>query len=216
MAKKVESTSVGAVMARWGLPGAGVLLLGLLIWWLTRPSAVALLEVDSPSPDQIRRIATILLVHDDFMVRSKASEKLSSLGQAAVPVLKEIAQTHSDPRVCKAVLDILSALDAKGAADAIVQRSRDSNAEIRREAVIAAGRLEDPRSREVLQQGLQSSEPGIRLKAVEGIGARRDASSVAALQGALKDPDPTVHLHAARALQLITGQDYRNHIRPGR
>lgn len=194
--------------------GGGILVLALFVYWATRPSLKTLLDVAAPTPEQIRTIASVLLLDDDFSIRSRASAKLTALGQAAVPVLKELAATHPDPAVRKAVLDLLTGLDPKSAAEIVVQLSRDKNVEVQRTAVSVAARLDDSRSLEVLQQGVQSEDGGVRQAAVEGLGARREASAVSALESALKDPNITVRRHAARALQLITGKNYNNQVRP--
>ena len=140
----------GASHKRWS---SGVLLLAALIYWGTRPWADALLEITSPTPAQIHQIAWTLLRHDDFKIRARATEKLRSLGQTAVPVLKDVAQTHPDAAVRKAVLDILLGLDPKAAADLVAQLSQDKNPDVQRTAISAAKHLDDPRSYEILDQG---------------------------------------------------------------
>jgi HEAT repeat protein len=195
--------------------GGGVLLLAGLIYWGTRPSATDLLDAASPTPDQIRQIASSLLLHEDFKVRARASEKLCALGPTAVPVLKDVAQAHQDPMVRKAVMDILIALDTKAAAEVATKLSQDNNPEVQRSAITAAKYMEDPRSYEILSRGIQSQDESTRLAAIQAVGARREQQAVSALEGALRDPSSsiTVKRHAARSLQLITGKDYNSQVR---
>ena len=219
MAKKAKSGTSGGVTWQKVLPTSGgvlgVLLLAALIYWGTRPSADALLEITSPTPAQIHQIAWTLLRHDDFKIRARATEKLRSLGQTAVPVLKDVAQTHPDAAVRKAVLDILLGLDPKAAADLVAQLSQDKNPDVQRTAISAAKHLDDPRSYEILDQGARSQDATTRQAAVEALGARRDPRAVPVLEAALRDPNAsmTLQLHAARALQLITGRDYNDQVR---
>jgi HEAT repeat protein len=215
MAKKVCSSGGGGISWQKIVPtGLGVLLLAGFIYWATRPSATALLNVASPTPGQIRQIATTLLLDTDFKIRAKAAEKLTSLGQTAIPVLRDIAQTNSDPNLRKAVLDILVSLDPKGTADLMAQMSKDKDPQVQLAVISAAKAIDDPRSYDILTQGVRSQDQTARQAAVEGLGARRDARAVPDLEAALNDPNSsiTVRRHAARSLQLITGRNYDDRV----
>jgi HEAT repeat protein len=219
MANRIKSGgSRNQVLIRQVLPvGAGILVLGGLIYWFTRPSADALLNVTSPTPQQIREIASNLLLHEDYKIRTRAGDRLAALGQTAVPVLKDVALTHNDVRVRKAVLEILTGLDPKCAADVALLMSKDGDAEIQRTGVSAARHLDDPRTYDVLAQGLKAKDAAVRQDAVEGMGVRGDSRAVPALESTMKNEkeDITVRRHAARSLQLITGRNYNSEVRSG-
>ena len=50
-----------------------------------------LLNAKSLTPEQIRQIATRLIIHEDIQVRMKATDRLAQEGAAAVPVLKDLS-----------------------------------------------------------------------------------------------------------------------------
>jgi len=62
-------------------------------------SAEDLLDKETLTSGEIGRVAEELLLHDDLKIRTRASEKLAAQGDAAVPVLKDLALDTSDSKL---------------------------------------------------------------------------------------------------------------------
>jgi len=182
-------------------------------YWIFSPSAEDLLDSDTLTPKQIRAIATKLLIHKDVAIRSKASNKLVSVGQAAIPVLKDIGMTHSDPQIRLAVLEILKLLDAEEAVEIVEDMYNDPDPEVRLLALDGAWQINHPRAVAVLSKAMDDPDESIRSTTAGRLGSMNDKSVIPRLKEALNDPSPRIRRHAARSLENLTGADYSNQIK---
>ena len=196
-----------------GGTGASVLVLGLLIYWLMRPSPDAVLNAATLTPRQIRYVATELLVNEDLKLRARASEKLIALGETAVPVLKDVSLNYSDNGVREAVLKILVAINPNVGADVVGRLAGDQDPQLRRIAILAAAHLPDAQRLPIMQKAVTDPDTAVRWAAMDSMAARQTANNIPALTQALKDSDITVRRHAARTLQNMTGRDYSSQIK---
>ncbi|UCD28626.1 MAG: HEAT repeat domain-containing protein [Planctomycetota bacterium] len=191
----------------------GVLAVGTIGYLIFSGSAEDLLDAESLTPKQIRLVTTKLLLHDDLKIRERASEKLLSSGKAAVPILKDVSLTHSEQRLRLAVLGILTRLNADATIEVLHQMIDDADAKVRVVAARATAKLDDPRTIPILEKALEDSDPGVRLIAIGACELREIKSAVPALKRALDDPTSSIRRHAARALEQLTGVDYRDRIK---
>lgn len=110
-------------------------------------------------------------------------------------------------------LQLLPALDATGLralTDVLLRLSQDSAPDIQRSAVLALGRVTDPRAFDRLRQLTRSPAPAIRASAARGLAIQsrgsgpeaqaRQRQAVPILQQALDDPAVEVVIEAAEAL----------------
>ncbi len=191
---------------KWIWVAAGVVLLvpaAFLVMWLTSESAEDLLSAQSPTPAQIRKIATSLLVDSDLNIRSRASAKLSGLGEKATPILREVAAETRDPELRFAVLGILRVMDAPAAVQVVGTLIQNPDANVRQEAVQLAGHIEAPKAAPLLEKAIQDPDPAVRSSAASRLDPRASPSAASRLQAALKDPDYNVRRHAARQLRQL-------------
>jgi hypothetical protein len=65
----------------------------------------------------------------------------------------------------------------------------------------------------MLKRALDDEDPRVLLSAIEGCQLKRIHKAVPKLKVALHHPNVTIRRHAARALQTITGRNYRNRIK---
>jgi len=189
-----------------------VLALAAVVYWMSGPSPEELLAAESLTPKQIRIVATKLLLHSDPKIRIRASEKLASLGDTAVPVLKEVGLARSDTPLRLAVYNVLALIDAGAAGEILQDMITDSDPEVRRHAVGAASRLRHPRAVAVLEKALSDENIGIRSAAAGSLSRPDAASAIPSLRAALNDPNLSVARHAARSLKALTGRDYSQQI----
>lgn len=195
------------------MAGACALILTGAVYWLTRPSAEDVLNAELLTPAEIRYVATELLVDENLQMRRRASEKLVSIGESAVPVLKEVSLSCPDEKVRQAVLEILATIHPNQVAEVVGQMIGDNSAVVRRMAAAAAAHLPDDQRRSVVQQGIADPDAGVRLAAIESMGQRRDPNDIPVLTQSLKDPNLAVRRHAAHLLKMRTGRDYSNQIK---
>src|SRR5207237_534990 len=129
------------------------------------PRQESLSSVDPLTPAQIRVVATRLLLHDDMKIRSQASSKLLSAGSAAVPVLKDIAVSSSDPKLRLTVLALLTSLDPAGSVGILERMIADPDVEVRGGALRAAAQLGGSQAVPILERRLKDPDPDIRAAA---------------------------------------------------
>jgi hypothetical protein len=192
----------------------GVIALVIVGYLIFSSSAEDLLDAQKLNPKEIRIVATKLLLHEDVQIRAKASEKLSSQGAAAVPVLKEIGLTDSNLNLRLAVFGVLAGLDADAAVEILEDMSKDPDPEVRRQTINPAAILKTPRAVAVLEKALTDPDPGIRSSAAGTLGFTGSKEAIPSLTAALKDPEFYVRKHAARSLQELTGRDYGKQVAP--
>jgi HEAT repeat protein len=182
-------------------------------YWIFSESVEDLLDAESLTPEQIRLVTTKLLLHDDLKIRERAGSKLLSLGEAAVPVLKDVSLTHSERKMRLATLGILTRLNVDATMEVVKEMIDDTDAEIRLVAAKTAMKTDDPRCIPILEKAVEDSDSGIRLIAIGACEFREIHSAVPAIKRALDDPVLVVRRHAARALRRLTGVNYRDRIR---
>ncbi len=184
----------------------GVVLVGLFLFSILRTNAESLLDARSLDNAQIKTIATELLVHEKPELRERAAIRLTKAGPAAVPVLKVVSLSTSDPKLLGAVMTVLVGID-RGVAVAVLQTLMNSpDAEIRRTAVSCAAQCDHPEAIDILAKALRDQDPGVRLRATNALSSKGTPASIQALQGALNDPDPKVQRHARRGLGSTGGR----------
>jgi len=136
-------------------------------------------------------------------VRRKAAYELVNEGDSAVdPLLLALASGSDTLRYIGA--QVLGRIGAPRSAPLLLELSRDANTYVRKEAIIALGKIHIPSLRDTLQDILQrENEVELRASAIEGLVALRDTLVVGALQTALTDTSALVRQSAIAALNKI-------------
>ena len=136
-------------------------------------------------------------------VRRKAAYELVNEGDSAVdPLLLALASGSDTLRYIGA--QVLGRIGAPRSAPLLLELSRDANTYVRKEAIIALGKIHIPSLRDTLPDILQrENEVELRASAIEGLVALRDTLVVGALQTALTDTSALVRQSAIAALNKI-------------
>src|SRR5207253_6090031 len=102
------------------------------------------------------------------------------------------------------------AVGQRSLAEVLLRFSRDGNAEVQRAAVLALGRVKEPRACEQLRALLRQGPPPVRAAAARALAQQAKGSGpealhdqrkiVPALQKALDDPELEVVIEAAESL----------------
>lgn len=205
---------VGAVVA--------VVLLGSLLF---RTSAEDLLNADTLTPEQIRKVATKYLVHESFEIREKASAKLADMPEESAPVLSDICRSYEDMRVRTVVLALLMAIDDGATIDVIEEGYRDGPSEWKRECVRNATRFKNQtkqksimeRAKKMVADAAFSDDIGVLLEGVGGVEVYQIKSKK--IEKRLyslvkKHEEMSVRRHAARAFRAITGKEMKVEMTP--
>jgi len=194
--------------------GLAVVLIALVSYWMFGSTADELLKIDSPNEDQIRRIATQLLVNDNYKKRDEAVKKLVKLGQAAVPVLKDVCLSDPDPNVRWSSLRVLMGMDVDTTAEVLVKLIVDPDVEVRRAAANTATRLQHKIAESILITALSDEDAQVITTAMDGCEMRKKSmrKAVPKLMAALKHSDRFVQQRAVRVLKVITGRNFEDRI----
>jgi HEAT repeat protein len=83
---------------------------------------------------------------------------------------------------------------------ALMEASRDSDAEVRKAALQSLSRFEDPQTVGVFREALKDGDPEIRRIGVQALAELKDRSSVSAIAALLKDENTELRRTAADAL----------------
>lgn len=205
----LKKAGIGAGIGLLILAGAG------LGYWLMKPSAEKLLDAETLTPDEIRYVATHLLLHEDIQIRARASAKLAGLGEKAIPVLKDLSLHCDDNELRRVVLELLLAMQAKESDQVLSQLIADRNAEVRRIAANAAGALPPAQSTSLVARSLKDADSGVRAAAINSMARSRDPANIPALKEAMtNDASIMVRRHAARTLEMMTGQKFSDQVKP--
>ena len=167
-----------------------------------------------PTPAQIRYIAKELLIDDDPKMRGRASQKLVSLGDRSVPILKEVITSSEDRKVSFACLLVLGSIDP-GQSRAVAEQlltSGTGDPQVRITAVRTISRENSEENAKILVKALQDPDPAVRSNAADAMSHQPVKIVHAALLKALNDDDIAVRRHSARALKDLTGKDYSDKI----
>ncbi len=158
-----------------------------------------LLGCGSPDPSEtIDRLS-----HPDRRVRQGASYDLLSAGSAAVEPLVLRAASGSDSLRYIAA-QILGRIGDRRAIPFLQQLTHSPNDYVRREAILALGRMGDPAPITGLVAVLAGdSSAAARAAAAEAMGNLLDTVAVAPLVTALDDPAPVVRQNVVAALNRL-------------
>ena len=209
-----------------------VFIVGLIVYFIARPSVGDLLKAEKLTPSQIRTVATRYLVSDDYEIQADAHQKLLEIGRASpaevVPIFANMALNNKNIRVRGEVTRLIASIDVD-AADKVLRELVESDREgIRGIAVNLAINLVHPPPNvdrqlrckickektgkrqcqlgiEVLMKGLDDSDPGVRALASGSFTRKKHKPAIAKLERlwADKQEDFTVRSHAARSLQAL-------------
>lgn len=163
------------------------LLIGTLLLGCDQPLDARIADLKDPSSE----------------VRRKAAYDLVNEGDSAVdPLLIALASGSDTLRYIGA--QVLGRIGAPRSAPLLLELARDANTHVRKEAIIALGKIHVPSLRDTLQNILQrETEVELRTSAIEGLVSLRDTLIVGALQTALADTSALVRQSAIAALNKI-------------
>ncbi|MGY8823094.1 MAG: HEAT repeat domain-containing protein [Candidatus Latescibacterota bacterium] len=143
------------------------------------------------------------LSHPTSEVRRKAAYELVNEGYSAVdPLLTALATGSDTLRYIGA--QVLGRIGSPRSAPMLLKLSRDSNTDVRKEAILALGKIHVPSLKDTLQDILQRENLAeLRASAVESLTGFRDTSVVPSLCRALEDSSAVVRQSAIAALNKI-------------
>jgi HEAT repeat protein len=153
----------------------------------------------------------IVRLHQQLYSRLPPGDRLGhvlNLAEAEDPAVRQLAVGWGQE-----LLPLADAVGQRTLADLLLRFSHDGNLEIQRSAVLALGRLHDPRAFERLKVLLQRGQPVVRAAAARGLAQQvkgdshealaRQRQAVPALQKALDDPALEVVVEAAESLGAL-------------
>ena len=188
---------------------AGVVLLGLVVWgisaWSHR-SKVALLDVESPAPEQIEAIVSLLSVQDGPTLL-RVHSRLRQAGEKALPALTK-QTTSGSAKVRFDALKLAMEIDVAGGLEAVatlVDPAVTPQAEVRRKAItlLKGEVLTEPRAQELLLKGAKDPDVEVRAFVSEALGKIRTAASFEALKQLAQDKDTYTARHASRRMREL-------------
>ena len=92
---------------------------------------------------------------------------------------------------------------AHAASDALTAALADADADVRRQAAGALGRLRSTTAVPALAGALRDPSRQVRIEALFALAAIRDPRALGAVAASLRDPDAMVRAHAACALRAL-------------
>ncbi len=133
-------------------------------------------------------------------VRRKAAYELVNIGNSAVdPLLLTLSSGSDTLRYIGA--QVLGRIGAPRSAPMLLALSHDANTHVRKEAILALGKIHVATLKDTLQRILQHDPmPELRAMAAESLTSFRDTAVVAALREALADSSAMVRQSAIAAL----------------
>jgi HEAT repeat protein len=155
-------------------------------------------------PRAIRGLAS-LLRDERYFVREQASRALGRIGEPAVGLLLDMANS-STPTTREAAVAALGNTASKQAIEKVVEALSDSNANVRSAAVRSLGESASEIAVPHLMALLRDESSALRAQAAASLG-RLGHLSLPSLVSALKDPKPSVRQLAAEALGDIGSKD---------
>lgn len=155
-------------------------------------------------PRAIRGLS-LLLKDERYFVREQASRALGRIGEPAVALLLEMANS-STPATREAAVAALGNTGSKHAIDKVVEALSDSNANVRSAAVRSLGESASEIAIPRLMALLRDESSALRAQAAASLG-RLGQLSLPSLVFALRDSRPSVRQLAAEALGDIGSKD---------
>ena len=147
------------------------------------------------------------LSHPERQVRLEASYNLVMIGPAAVPPLLTRLQSNPSDSLLYIGAQILGRIGARDAAPFLRGLLDHADPFVRREAVLALGKLGDPTLLPTLGRALrQDRDAGVRAAAAQSLPNLRDTAAVAALVVALDDSAAPVRHSALAGLNRLWGR----------
>lgn len=145
---------------------------------------------------------------DNAEVRRTATRALARIHRAAVEPLIA-ALPEAPPRAASGMIRALGDIGDRRALDALLAQAEGP---CRAEALLALGRLRDPRAEATLIAGLADADWQVRMNAAMALGPVGSPRAAEALRVNLDDEVTVVREWAARSLETLTGmpQLYRN------
>lgn len=149
-----------------------------------------------------------ILPDADPWLEAAILQALVIMGPAAIPALCALLQHAEVLRRCQAARCLGVIATPAVIEPLVVALTRDHNQDVRKHAILALGRINDPRSIDVLRMHLHDDNPMIRTKAAIALGEMGDAGVVRPLLEALAD-DETVEkaLMLIKKILTVSGKD---------
>jgi HEAT repeat protein len=148
----------------------------------------------------------VLLLRDErYFVRQRAAQALGRIGEPAVDMLLEMANS-SVPATREAAVEALGTTASKRGIDRTIELLSDSNANVRSAAVRALGETSSERAISPLISLLRDESSALRSQAAASL-ARLGYIAVPSLISALKDSRPSVRQLSAEALGEIGSRE---------
>lgn len=155
-------------------------------------------------PRAIKGLA-LLLRDERYFVREQASRALGRIGEPAVDLLLDMANS-STPATREAAVAALGSTGSKRAINKVVEALSDSNANVRSAAVRSLGESSSEIAVPHLMALLRDESSALRAQAAASLG-RLGHLSLPSLVSALKDSKPSVRQLAAEALGDVGSRD---------
>jgi HEAT repeat protein len=132
-----------------------------------------------------------------------AASILAKIGKAAVgPIIKKLKKGKFTERK-NAAFFLGSISDDPRVFDPLISALEDENEFVRREVVMALGKLKDPRSIGALSNSLKDKKHHVRAAAAEALGLIGDSSAFEPLKAAMRDKEYEVRKSVLIALMKI-------------
>jgi len=153
-----------------------------------------------------------LVADKNTRVRYAAVSQLDTLGhqdlQASLTILRDRLINDSEPDVQAAAADALGALKLTEAFEDLLRLYHQTPEWLVQFSIIATlGELGDPRSFELLEEGLNSDTSLIQTAAISSFGELGDARAVSLLIPFVTNPDWQVRYRVAQALGKLGGAE---------
>lgn len=153
-----------------------------------------------------------LVADKNTRVRYAAVSQLDTLGhqdlQASLTILRDRLINDSEPDVQAAAADALGALKLTEAFEDLLRLYHQTPEWLVQFSIIATlGELGDPRSFELLEEGLNSDTSLIQTAAISSFGELGDARAVSLLLPFATNPDWQVRYRVAQALGKLGGAE---------
>jgi len=150
-------------------------------------------------PDKVKKILLDEIKSADSEGIKRIINVLGKEGILAIDHLI-LRLNDTEPRVRKAVIEVLGQLKDSRTVDFLLQRLSDSDAEVRDAAANALGNIGTPRILDVFISQLEHADWRLRKAAADGLGVMKTTKSLEALFKKINDPDSEVRKAVVTAL----------------